>query len=57
MNSLMRGRPSRLSDRSYEEATSHTGVLLAGAVFVGLGLLAWTYLGSDLKRYMKIHSM
>jgi len=24
---------------------------------VGLGVLAWSYLGPDLKRYMKIRSM
>ena len=33
------------------------GLIIAGAVVVGLGFLAWTYLGPDLKRYMKIHSM
>ena len=32
-------------------------LLIAGAVVIGLGFLAWTYLGPDLKRYMKIHSM
>jgi hypothetical protein len=31
--------------------------LITGAVVIGLGFLAWTYLGPDLKRYMKIHSM
>lgn len=33
------------------------GLLITGAVVIGLGYLAWTYLGPDLKRYMKIHSM
>ena len=33
------------------------GLLVAGAVVLGLGILAWTYLGPDLRRYMKIHSM
>ncbi len=33
------------------------GLLVAGVVVVGLGFLAWSYLGPDLKRYMKIHSM
>jgi hypothetical protein len=31
-------------------------LLVTGAV-VGLGYLAWTYLGPDLKRYIKIHNM
>jgi hypothetical protein len=34
-----------------------TGWLLAGAVAVGLGALAWYYLGPDLRRYMKIRNM
>ena len=33
------------------------GCLIAGVVAVGLGLLAWHYLGPDLRRYLKIHSM
>jgi hypothetical protein len=33
------------------------GVVVAGVVVVGLGVLAWTYLGPDLRRYMKIHNM
>jgi hypothetical protein len=32
-------------------------VLITGAVVIGLGYLAWTYLGPDLKRYMKIRDM
>jgi hypothetical protein len=32
-------------------------LLLAGVAVVGLGLLTWHYLGPDLKRYLKIHSM
>ncbi len=31
--------------------------IVVGVVVVGLGVLAWTYLGPDLRRYMKIHSM
>lgn len=31
--------------------------LAAGLVALGVGVLAWTYLGPDLKRYIKIHSM
>jgi hypothetical protein len=32
-------------------------LLLIGLVGVGLGLLAWNYLGPDLRRYLKIRSM
>ena len=32
-------------------------LLLTGLVVVGIGALAWYYLGPDLRRYMKIHSM
>jgi hypothetical protein len=45
-----------LASRS-ERGGSSTGLLITGAVIIGLGYLAWTYLGPDLKRYMKIHSM
>jgi hypothetical protein len=33
------------------------GLLVVAAAVLGLGFLAWTYLGPDLRRYMKIHSM
>jgi hypothetical protein len=33
------------------------GWLTTGLVVVGLGLLAWYYLGPDLQRYMKIRNM
>jgi hypothetical protein len=36
---------------------SNTGFLLTGLVLIGLGALAWQYLGPDLRRYMKIRSM
>jgi hypothetical protein len=32
-------------------------VVLAGLAAVGLGVLAWHYLGPDLVRYMKIREM
>jgi hypothetical protein len=32
-------------------------LLVTGLVVVGIGALAWYYLGPDLKRYMKIQSM
>jgi hypothetical protein len=36
---------------------SQTKLLIAGVVIVGMGWLAWTYLGPDTKRYLKIRSM
>lgn len=33
------------------------GWLLAGLTAVGLGVLAWRYLGPDLRRYLKIRNM
>jgi hypothetical protein len=45
-----------LSSRT-ERDGSAAGLLITGAVIIGLGYLAWTYLGPDLKRYLKIHSM
>jgi hypothetical protein len=36
---------------------AQTKLLIAGVAVVGLGLLTWHYLGPDLKRYLKIHSM
>jgi hypothetical protein len=43
--------------RRSERGGSSTALLITGAAIVGLGFLAWAYLGPDLKRYMKIHSM
>ena len=40
-----------------ERQAALSGLLIAGAVILGLGFLTWTYLGPDLRRYMKIHSM
>jgi hypothetical protein len=34
-----------------------TRILIAGAVAIGVGLLAWQYIGPDLRRYIKIHNM
>jgi hypothetical protein len=34
-----------------------TGLEIGALVVVGLGLVAWYYLGADLRRYMKIRSM
>jgi hydrogenase expression/formation protein HypD len=33
------------------------GLLVAGLVVVGLGVMAWTYLGPDLRRYIKMSNM
>jgi hypothetical protein len=49
-------RPARLARRP-EPAGPSTTLLVMGAVVVGLGLLAWYYVGPDLRRYLKIHSM
>ena len=32
-------------------------LIAAGLVCVGLGLMAWNYLGPDVRRYMKMSSM
>jgi hypothetical protein len=34
-----------------------TGFEIGALVVVGLGLVAWYYLGADLRRYMKMRSM
>ena len=33
------------------------GLLVTGLVVVGLGAMAWNYLGPDLRRYIKISNM
>jgi hypothetical protein len=33
------------------------GLLIAGGAALGLGLMAWYYLGPDLRRYLKLRSM
>ncbi len=43
--------------RRHEERGISPGLLIAGVAVIGLGWFAWNYLGPDLKRYMKIHSM
>jgi hypothetical protein len=40
-----------------EEPGLSPGLLVAGLVAVGLGALAWHFLGPDLRRYMKIRNM
>jgi hypothetical protein len=34
-----------------------TTLVVAGLAVVGIGLLTWYYMGPDVKRYLKIHSM
>ena len=36
---------------------AETAMMVAGVVVLGVGLLTWFYLGPDMKRYLKIHSM
>ena len=48
-----RSRPAPALARRFPS----TGLLIAGAAAVGLAYLSWTYLGPDLKRYIKIHNM
>jgi len=33
------------------------GLLVTGLTLVGVGILAWNYIGADLLRYLKIRSM
>jgi hypothetical protein len=32
-------------------------LLMTGLIVVGLGVMAWSYLGPDLRRYLKISNM
>jgi hypothetical protein len=43
--------------RRSRSSASVLGLPLAGLAAVGLGALAWYYLGPDLRRYLKIRSM
>ena len=40
-----------------ESGGSSLSLLIGGLAVIGLGALAWYYLGPDLRRYMKIRSM
>ena len=46
-----------IPERRRSSGGPSTGLMITGVVVIGLGLIAWSYLGPDLKRYMKIHSM
>jgi hypothetical protein len=52
-----RGGYFPIADRDRDRGGPTVGWLVAGVVVVGLGALAWTYLGPDLRRYLKLHSM
>jgi hypothetical protein len=36
---------------------SRWGLLVAGLAAVGLGIVAWHYVGADIKRYIRISNM
>jgi len=44
-------------ERRAARPNPNTRLLIAAAAVVGVGLLTWNYLGPDLRRYLKIHSM
>jgi hypothetical protein len=48
---------ARTGLRPRDNSGPSPALLITGAVVIGLGFLAWTYLGPDLKRYLKIHNM
>jgi hypothetical protein len=37
--------------------TNHSGLLITGLAIVGLGALAWFYLGKDVMRYIRMETM
>jgi hypothetical protein len=51
------GSGRSILERRSDSRGPSAGLLIAGVVVVGLGILAWSYLGPDLRRYMKIRSM
>jgi hypothetical protein len=55
LESTNRGSWLRSSDDEWRGPSQ--AWLITGAVIIGLGFLMWAYLGPDLRRYMKIHSM
>lgn len=50
------GERFALADRSRKRRQQST-MLILGLAALGVGALAWAYLGPDLKRYAKIQSM
>jgi hypothetical protein len=52
--------PARRSSSGWaleQRAPSHKGLVIAGAVVVGLGVLGWIYFGPELRRYLTIRNM
>jgi hypothetical protein len=41
----------------YQPSRQTSGLFTLGLVALGLGALAWYYMGPDLRRYIKISSM
>ena len=52
-----RGGRYGVADRERASGPPAGAVLLVGLGAIGLGFLAWHYLGPDLVRYMKIRNM
>jgi hypothetical protein len=55
-SSLEEERRRPLKDRMGQGGAT-AGWLLVGLAAVGLGALAWSYFGPDLRRYLKIRNM
>jgi hypothetical protein len=49
--------PERRLTPARRHQGDNSGMLLAGLAVVGLGALAWYYLGPDLMRYIRIETM
>jgi hypothetical protein len=51
-------RRSSVAEREHErDGGPPLGLIVAGVVAIGLGYMAWSYLGPDLRRYLKIQNM
>jgi hypothetical protein len=50
-------RPARYYPAPRHNGGLPGGLLLTGLVVAGLGVMAWYYLGPDLKRYIKMSNM
>jgi hypothetical protein len=44
-------------DRRVEAFEPNRGLMIAGLIALGLGALAWYYVGHDVKRYIRIRNM
>jgi hypothetical protein len=44
-------------DRSRGRGGPPWGLIVTGLVVLGVGMMAWNYLGPDLRRYLKIERM